>query len=836
MAQCPAHDDSRASLSIAAGDSQPVVMLCQASCQTVDVLAAVGLTLADISAAPDEHVAADGEWTPYGPAVAVYDYTDEDGNLLFQVCRTADKTFPQRAPDPSRRSGWRWKLGDTRRVPFHLPQLLAAARDRKTIWIAEGEKDVLALERHGCVATCNPGGAGKWQEEYDQYLAGAAEVRIVQDKDDAGRKHGLHVAEGLRRAGLRVQILEALAGKDAADHLSAGHGLDMFSVVSSEPSDRRREGGSERESRGPSQATMIRQLARERFRLIMGDDGKPYAVAVGGPNIARPLRGKGSLRSLLARLYADAHSGTVPSQSALTDALTALEGDAESAEIETVHLRVARHGDSIVLDLGTPDGRCIVVEPGSGWRRESRSPVLFRRTRVVGPLPDPVNGHGLDKFRELFNVDDYQWPVIVGWLTAALMPSIPHPILAILGEQGTAKSSAARMLITLIDPSGAPLRSQPRDVKNWATQASASWTICLDNLSGIPPWLSDALCKAVTGDGLVDRALFTDDDVNVLTFRRVIALTAIDTEALRGDLAERLLPVSLARIGDDSRRAEEDVAAAYSDERPEALGALLTLLSRVLAALPGVKLDRMPRMADFTRVLAALDKVTGWKSRDVYEATADDVAESVIESDLFAEAVRTFIGELPGKGQAEWEGNVGDLATLIKPDKPPRDWPTSPQAARTAMRRVAPALRMRGYTIEPLKRTNSGRPWLLAPPDVRDDSGGMASAKGAQPSSLSSPSSPDRFDLRERRDDAGDDRGTMQPSSPASSPVHVGSDLRERSPRDDGDDSDDASRIPPVPLCDRCGEPHHRYGESGRPCQTAAVARPKANSTQEPAA
>src|SRR6185437_761663 len=142
------------------------------------------------------------------------------------------------------------------------------------------------------------------------------------------------------------------------------------------------------------------------------------------------------------------------------------------------------------------------------------------------------------------------------------------------GEQGTAKSTTGRMMVMLVDPSPAPLRGGPKDARTWTVQAAASWTVMLDNLSTIQPWFSDTLCKAVTGDGIVERALYTDDDVSVLNFRRVIGMTTIDAGALRGDLAERLLLVELEPIRPDQRRTDDEVKAAYEQARPAILGAL----------------------------------------------------------------------------------------------------------------------------------------------------------------------------------------------------------------------------------------------------------------------
>ena len=222
-ARCPAHDDHEASLSVTRGTDQPVVFNCFAGCDRDAILDGLGLSLADVSNPREQRT----EWTPHGDAIAVYDYVDERGQLLFQVCRTAGKQFPQRRPDPTAKSGWRWQLGKTRRVPYRLPQLLAAVADGRTVYITEGEKDVHAIERAGGVATTSPGGAGKWRDEYDAYFRDARVV-IVADRDQPGRKHAAVVEAHLHAVAASVVIVEALSGKDAHDHLAAGHTLADF--------------------------------------------------------------------------------------------------------------------------------------------------------------------------------------------------------------------------------------------------------------------------------------------------------------------------------------------------------------------------------------------------------------------------------------------------------------------------------------------------------------------------------------------------------------------------------------------------------------------------------
>lgn len=227
-AKCPAHDDHNPSLSLSVGREHPVVLHCQAGCDRDSILRAMGLTWTELCAPRDDRVKP--EWTPRGPAVAVYDYVDEKGELLYQVCRTADKQFTQRRPDRTTKTGWAWRLGNIPRVIYRLPKVLQAATRGDVIYICEGEKDVQTLEQKHLTATCNPGGAGKWRPEYNRYFA-EADVRIVADRDAPGQAHARDIAEALSGIATTIKILEPAAGKDATDHFAAGHKLTDFTVT-----------------------------------------------------------------------------------------------------------------------------------------------------------------------------------------------------------------------------------------------------------------------------------------------------------------------------------------------------------------------------------------------------------------------------------------------------------------------------------------------------------------------------------------------------------------------------------------------------------------------------
>jgi hypothetical protein len=353
--------------------------------------------------------------------------------------------------------------------------------------------------------------------------------------------------------------------------------------------------------KGDSTATRLVRLAEQHYRFAQADDGRAFAVPLFGSAIARPLDGnRQSLRAELASLFFATHD-TVPNKSALADALNTLDGKAGMAEREALHLRTGHVGDTIVVDLGDAAGRCVVITP-TGWTVADAPPITFRRTELTAALPLPVRGGDLASLRHLLNATDDAWPLLVGWLVAVLF-DVPRPLLFLTGEQGTGKTTAARNIAQLVDPSPAPTRAAPRDLDAWVTAAAGSQVVALDNLSTVPDWLSDALCRAATGEGMVKRALYTDDGLAVLAFRRAIILTSIDAGALRGDLGERLVPVELERIRTEQRRTDADLAADFANLHPQVLGALFTLTAQVLAALDHVHVADLPRMADFGRIL-----------------------------------------------------------------------------------------------------------------------------------------------------------------------------------------------------------------------------------------
>ena len=368
--------------------------------------------------------------------------------------------------------------------------------------------------------------------------------------------------------------------------------------------------------------------------------------------------------------------------------------------------------------------------------------------------------------------------LITAWLVAAFRDCGPYPVLALTGEQGSPKSSLAALLRSLVDPNTAPLRTLPRNDQDLFIAATNGHVIAIDNVSSLPPWLSDSLCRLSTGGGFGTRELYTNTDEVLLDATRPIILTGIEDMATRGDLADRSMPVRLDPISEECRRPEREISAEFESARPRILGVLLNAISHGLRHLAMTRLDRLPRMADFA-VWATACEGTLWKPGvflDAYRKNRADMDETVIEADLVATAVRTLMADC-----STWTGTAKELLQKLvsiagEPAAKMKSWPKTPRALSGRLRRAAPNLRRIGISIVFEERQAEGRPITIT-----------AERGDIRPSRPSSPSSAQM--------NAGlEDDGRM--TGDAATVIDTVTQNAAESAADDGSDGDDGRKHP----------------------------------------
>lgn len=459
----------------------------------------------------------------------------------------------------------------------------------------------------------------------------------------------------------------------------------------------------------PSQADLLVALAAAAALWHTNDDEAWASFPVNDHIEHAAIKTKPFRRWLVGKYYAE-HKRSVGTP-AVQDALGLLEARAchEGPEYP-IYVRVAETGGCIYLDLC--DGPWQAVEISStGWRVMANPPVHCKRLKGMLPLPMPVSGGSLDELRPFINVLDEDWILVKAWLLGAVSPQGPYPLLELHGEQGSAKSTLARLLRAIIDPSTVPLRRPPRDEKDLIVSSASSWIQVLDNLSHVPTWLSDALCSLATGGGIAGRELYSDSDVHLVDVMRPCILTGIEDLATRSDLLDRAIPISLAQIDDERRISEKRLWRQFETVRPRILGALLDAVSCALKNLPSTRLAKTPRMADFAeRVVAASEKLgfTPEEFLDAYNTKRNELHASVIESNLVAQLIIRLVAEAPFKGTAQ--SLLVHLEILADDkEKKAKFFPTSARGVSNALRRISPNLRASGYSVEFEREAGTGQ-------------------------------------------------------------------------------------------------------------------------------
>lgn len=649
----------------------------------------------------------------FGEHSAEYSYYGPDGRLWGFVRRydtgSGEKefwplTFCERAGTKDRE--WRPKSFDVPRPLYGLDRI-SADRDA-SVCVCEGEKAADAVEQllPGLIGITSIGGSNAAGKTDWGPLAGRRVV-VWPDADPPGKDYAARVGQALTGIGAKsVMIItppdNVKLGWDAADALAENWDMARVQNLINE-------------ARAPvevlpAESSGVRQRQKEKILELIEEielwhqaDRRGFVTVGINNHLENMLVNSREFGNWLTVAHHTVHGGALGGQT-LKDCIRLTEAQAiyNGPEYKTL-FRVGQQDGAVYIDLGGADWRSVKVT-AEGWEVIDQAPIKFLRSPHMRPLPVPERGGSVDQLRDLINFGtEANFYMIVAWLVGALNPTGPYPILVIGGEQGSAKSSLARALRSLVDPNATLTRTAPRDERDLYIGAMNAWVLSYDNLSGIPAWLSDGLCRMSTGGGFGTRQLYGDFEEVVFEGQRPVILNGIGDLAARPDLADRAITITLPPIPDEKRLTEKEWQRKFDEAAPEIFGAILEGISSALRRSDEVTLESKPRMADFAELITAAEQGLGWPDGSflpLYAANRDEAVQASLEADPLALAIIEFMEE-----KSQWEGPAGqllnELGELVSDKvKNAKWWPSTPAMLSKQLERAAPILRIHGIEFE----------------------------------------------------------------------------------------------------------------------------------------
>ena len=405
---------------------------------------------------------------------------------------------------------------------------------------------------------------------------------------------------------------------------------------------------------------------------------------MGGPRENWPIRSK-LFKAWLSGEFYKAHSKGISSEG-LSTALSSFEGMAINDQTLDVRVRVAGDDTAVFIDIADAARRCIRID-ATGIQIVAAPPdhIRFYRPAGVKALPEPAKTGDVTALRLLVNVgDDRQWEALQAWIVSSLSPSGPYGILHLLGEQGSAKSMTSRIVRGVIDPSSVPLDSLPRNERDLAIRAEASWALCIDNVGKLPDWLSDCLCRIATGGGFRTRELYLDKGETLFDFQRPVVINSIKEVVIAQDMLARSLPLNLPVI--EARLTERELREHVKREAPEILTGFLNAVAVGIKRLPTIlsTYQNAPRMADmflWSQACSPALDVSSGSFEDAFDVVGKRASAAAVEACPIGAAIFEFHAGVP-----DWIGYPQDLLERLEGmlplnaagnHKKPKEWPTN---------------------------------------------------------------------------------------------------------------------------------------------------------------
>ncbi len=412
------------------------------------------------------------------------------------------------------------------------------------------------------------------------------------------------------------------------------------------------------EEKKPRKAELVLSSARANYNKLFLDEYQvPHAaISINGHLEILPLRSKRFRNWIAGIVYKE--SRIVVDSHTIKDIIGVLSAEAEFNNQEPIKLdlRVASRTDNNnitvwFIDLTNKDWEFVAINADQ-WNIINNT-IIFRRYPNQSPQVHPSRDYPDDifnKFMDLLNIEGEDNRLLLKcYIVTMFIPEVPKVILMLHGEQGSAKTTLEELIKMIVDPSIVKTFAFPKDITEFIQQLSHSYVTYYDNISTLRDWVSDLLCRAVTGSGFSKRVLYTDDDDFIYSMKRCVGFNGINLGATKADLLDRGLIILLKRLRKDKWRKIEDIWKDFEVLRPQLLGYICDILVKVRKWKEQnrpLNLKGLSRMADWTEYGEIVSRCMGNENEKflkAYYKNIDLQIEEVLESSALAIVVRDFI-------------------------------------------------------------------------------------------------------------------------------------------------------------------------------------------------
>ncbi len=465
-----------------------------------------------------------------------------------------------------------------------------------------------------------------------------------------------------------------------------------------------------------NQATAIATFALSRIDLLI-DKNKQVFAKDKTTNEVWHLASR-RFRDWLMSSFYDQNKKIIRNQS-INEALSALTGIGRTKNYQReINIRVATLNGDYYIDL-CQNGNSKAVKISAGdWEIIENPPVIFIRPDTMQLLPSPSKeaGYDLKTLWNICNIPHNKQILIITYLLEALRPDTPYPLLEILGEQGSAKSTTQAILRRIIDPNACDLRATPKSPEDLYIAAGSNHLMSYENVSHLTPAIQDGFCTIATGGGFAKRKLYFDSDEVIIHAKNPVMINGISAVITAPDLIDRTITIDLPAI--INREESPLLWDRFKNSHGKILGILLNIFATALSKLPNIEMpsNQRPRLIEFARLGMAIAEAIGLEKIDFMNSFNQSRLEAIERTIDENPVITPLLTWFEANDFKTTQLPLHELFEAIGKNRLTNSegWPKTTKSFGDTLRRIAPVLRPLGVDIKSLGKRGAFVRWQVS--------------------------------------------------------------------------------------------------------------------------